>query len=177
MSRWQFSYSVPMIRWSYKLQNYGVRGVVNQWFKSYLSGRKQITSIRDSYSDIGSVTVGVPQGSVLGPVLFLLYINDICNAIPDAKIKLFADDSNLFLYDTSLSNLYHRANLSLTCLSKWFLVNRLSLSVDKTCYSIFGNQHNDSFTPNLQVEINGKAIQKIECCKYLGIYINNNLSW
>jgi len=52
-----------------------------------------------------------------------------------------------------------------------------SLSVDKTCYSIFGNQHNDSFTPNLQVKINGKAIQKIECCKYLGICINNNLSW
>ena len=121
--------------------------------------------------------MGVPQDSVLGPVLFLLCINDICNAIPDAKIKLFADDSNLFLYDTSLSNLYHRANLCLTYLSKWFLVNRLSLSVDKMCYSIFGNQHNDSFTPNLQVEINGKAIQKIECCKYLGICINNNLSW
>jgi len=103
----------------YKLQNYGVRGIVNQWFKSYLSERKQITSIiRDSYSDIGFVTVGVPQVSVLKPVLFFLYINDICNAIPDAKIKLFADNSNLFLYDTSLSNLHHRANLSLTCLSK-----------------------------------------------------------
>jgi len=75
---------------------------VNQWFKSYLSERKQITSIRDRHSDIGSVTVGVPPGSVLGPVLFLLYINDICNAITDVKIKLFADDSNLFLHDASL---------------------------------------------------------------------------
>ena len=91
-------------------------------------------------------------------------------------MKLFADDSNLFLYETSLSNLHHRANLSLTCLSKWFLANRLSLSIDKTCYSIFGNRH-DSFIPNLQVEINGKAIQRIECCKYLGIYIDNNFSW
>jgi len=93
--------------------------------------------------------------------LFLLYINDICNAIPDAKIKLFADDSNLFLYDTSLSNLHHRATLSLTCLSKWFLANRLSLSIDKMCYSIFGNQHNDSFTPNLQVEIMVKQYKKL----------------
>jgi len=119
---------------------------------------------------VGSVTVGVPQGSVLGPVLFLLYINDICNAIPEAKIKLFADDSK-FLYDTSFSKLYHRINLILPYLSKWFLANRLSLSIDKTCYSIFGNQHNDSFTPNLQVEINGKAIQKVERCRYLGTLI------
>ena len=133
---------------------------MNQWFKSYLSGRIQIKSLRNRYSDIGSVTVGVCQGSVFGPVLFFLYINDVCNAIPDATIKLFADDSNLFLYDTSLSNLHYRANLSLTCLSKWFLVKRLSLRIDKTYYSIFGNHHNDYFTPNLQVEINGKAIQK-----------------
>ena len=102
----------------YKLQNYGVRGIVNQWFKSYLSGRKQITSIGESCSDIGSITIGVPQGSVLGPVLFLLYINDICNAIPDAKIKPFADDSNLFLYDTNLISFYCRANQSLIYLSK-----------------------------------------------------------
>ena len=128
----------------YKLNNCGVRGVVNQWFKSYLSERRQITAIRDSCSEVGSITVGVPQGSVLGPVLFLLYINDICNAIPDTKIKLFADDSNLFIYDKSITNLYYRANQSLSQLSKWFLANKLSLNVDKTCYSIFGSQPYDS---------------------------------
>ena len=106
-----------------------------------------------------------------------MYINDICNAIPHAKIKLFADDSNLFLYDTNLINLYRRANQSLIHLSKWFLANRLSLSIDKTCYSIFGRQHIDSSALNVQVEINGEPIKKIECCKYLGIYIDSNLSW
>jgi len=75
------------------------------------------------------------------------------------------------------SYMIHRANQSLIYSSKWFLANRLSLSIDKTCYSIFGSQHNDSFTPYVQVEINGKPIQKIECCKYFGIYIDNNLSW
>jgi len=78
----------------HKLYNYGIRGVVHQWFKSYLSKRHQFISLGDSVSCVGHITTGVPQGSVLGPLLFLLYVNDICYAVPDTKIKLFADDTN-----------------------------------------------------------------------------------
>ena len=80
----------------YKLSNYGIGGVVYQWFKKYLSDRKQFISVAGVSSEIGSISMGVPQGSVFGPLLFLLYVNDIHKA---AKVKLFADDTNLFLYD------------------------------------------------------------------------------
>jgi len=89
----------------HKLYNYGIRGVVYQWFKIYLCKRQQFTSLEDSVSCVGHITTGVPQGSVLGPLLFLLYVNDICNTVPDTKIKLFADDITLFLCNKNLNNL------------------------------------------------------------------------
>jgi len=95
----------------YKLSNYGIRGVVHQWFKSYLTGRNQFTALGGFCSETALVSIGVPQGSVLGPLLFLLYINDIYNVIPNAKVKLFADDTNLFLYDKNLTSLFSSANI------------------------------------------------------------------
>ena len=79
----------------YKLQYYGVRGVVYDWFKNYLSGRFQYVSVNGVDSELTAVTCGVPQGSALGPLLFLVYVNDINKAVPDEQIKLFADDTNL----------------------------------------------------------------------------------
>ena len=159
----------------YKLYNYGIRGVVYQWFKSYLCKRRQFTSLGDSVSCVGHITTGVPQGSVLGPLLFLLYVNDICYAVPDTKIKLFADDTNLFLYDKNLNNLYKKASQSLHQLFEWFVANKLSLSIDKTCYSVFGIKLTD--LQNMELKINGCCIRLVESCKYLGIIIDRDLNW
>ena len=87
-----------------------------------------------------SVSCGVPQGSVLGQLLFLLYINDICNSVPGEKIKLFVDDTNLFIVAKSASELEVKANLHISNINKWLGANRLHLNTDKTCCSLFLNQ-------------------------------------
>ena len=76
----------------------GIRGVIYNWFASYLSNRRQYTAIGDNSSEVNVIKCGVPQGSVLRPLLFLIYVNDIHNAIPEVNIKLFADDTNIFVH-------------------------------------------------------------------------------
>ena len=89
-----------------KLAIYGIRGTVLQWFDSYLTNRKQYTALGDNKSELETVSYGVPQGSVLGPLLFLIYVSDIQYAISTAKVKLFADDTNLFLHNCNPAQLW-----------------------------------------------------------------------
>ena len=103
-----------------KLEIYGIRGIVLKWFTSYLNNRKQYTVLQNFESELECVTYGVPQGSVLGPLLFLIYVNDIQYAITNAKIKLFADDTNLFFYSKDTVKLFTLANVGMLQLSEWF---------------------------------------------------------
>ena len=121
----------------YKLNNYGVRGVVFDWFRNYLSNRKQYVCIGNCRSLLQNVNYGVPQGSILGPLLFLIYINDIQNCIPKSTVKLLADDTNLFVHGKTLSEAFYKANESVALLNDWFTANKLSLNIEKSCYSVF----------------------------------------
>jgi len=104
-----------------------------------------------------------------------IYVNDIQYAITNAKIKLFADDINLFFRSKDLIKLFTLANAGMLHLSHWFKVNKLSLNVDKTCYSVYGpNCKKDTA---LILHINGKVIQNVNCCKYLGIMIDSDMKW
>ena len=96
-----------------KLEYYGVRGIANEWFKSYLSGRKQYVSISGHDSDVKAIEVGVPQGSVLGPLLFLIYINDMHNAITYSTTRHFADDTNLLIKGKNLKQMKKHLNYDL----------------------------------------------------------------
>jgi len=158
-----------------KLQNYGVRGTVLQWFYNYLNKRQQYTVLPNYESETDVIKYGVPQGSVLGPLLFLIYVNDIQYAAPDSKIKLFADDTNIFFSDSDPEKLFSVANLNLTKLCEWFTANKLHLNLDKTCYSIFGQDIKDSST--IRLYVNRVIIPRVESCKYLGIIIDSKLKW
>ena len=114
-----------------KLHFLGVRGVANSWLTSYLSKRMQYVEVCDCMSDLLQVKCGVSQGSVLGPLLFILYINDICNASKVFDCILFAEDTNLCCSDNDINDLCEIINVELDKLNTWFSVNKLSLNIKK----------------------------------------------
>ena len=111
-----------------KLQHYGIRGLALDWFTNYLSHRHQYVKINDVQSSMLPIICGVPQSSILGPLLFILYINHIVNSAL-AIFIMFADDTNLFFKHTDLSTLYNIINTELSTISQWFKLNKLSLNV------------------------------------------------
>ena len=160
----------------HKLYNYGVRGIMYNWIKDYLTNRKQFTAVNNVSSTLGDIVCGVPQGSVLGPLLFLIYINDISIAVPDEKLKLFADDTNLFIFGSDWSVVEKRANICLKKMEKWFIANKLSLNAEKTCYTAFSCRSKQP-TPLLDLYINNQKLVKVDSCKYLGVIIDDSLKW
>ena len=110
-----------------KLNVYGIRGVANICLQKYLTNRKQYVVIDDRSSELLDMTCGVPQGSVLGPILFINYIKDICKVSDVVKCVLFADDTNIFCSERNLTDLQLTLNRELGKLSVWFSVYKLSL--------------------------------------------------
>ena len=119
------------------MNHYGIRGVSNDWFKSYRSNRNQYVSINGFHSGLTSINCGIPQGSVLGPLLFLLYINDFNQAIKFCKVHHFADDTNLLCLSNSIKKLNKLVNTDLKHLVNWLNPNKISLNVKKAEMVIF----------------------------------------
>ena len=159
-----------------KLDHYGIRGIGNSWFKSYLGNRSQFVSISGFDSMLKSIIHGVPQGSVLGPLLFLLYINDLHDAIKYSMVHHFADDTNLLLFDNTLKSLQKKINIDLKFLCHWLNANKISLNTNKTEYILFRHkQKSINFT--LKLKLNGKKLYSSSYIKYLGIFLDENLNW
>ena len=160
----------------YKLDHYGIRGVANDWLRSYLSNRHQVVCINGIDSNLKFTNIGVPQGSVLGPLLFLVYINDLNKAIRFSKTRLFADDTSLLTKGKSPKQLQKFLNLDLKNLCKWLKANKISLNTSKTELIIFKN-HKKAINFNFKIMINGRKLIPTNYVKYLGIYLDSNLNW
>ena len=159
-----------------KLRTYGIRGTALDWFKSYLFNRRQFVSFKSSASNISSINCGVPQGSILGPLLFLIYINDIINAAPLFTYVLFADDTNVFYSHPNIHTLIDTINSELNKLSSWFKCNKLSLNIEKNNFIRFSNIHSQNLRHD-DIFIDGLALNEKNDTKFLGITIDANLNW
>ena len=159
-----------------KLNYYGIRGVPQKWFQSYLSNRFQFVNINGTNSTIKPINIGVPQGSILGPLLFLIYINDLHRCIKYSKTYHFADDTNLLIIDKSLKKLNKHLNADLSALVQWLRANKISLNTKKTELIIFKSR-NKKISKTLNFRLSGQKLTPVNKIKYLGLIIDENLTF
>ena len=159
-----------------KLKNYGVSGLVLKWFESYLIGRKQQTRVGSRISDLVEILSGVPQGSILGPILFSIFINDLPTACIESTPYLFADDGALY-FDNIKRGDYANVKLEIQSIFKWLQANKLALNNDKTKLLIFDTNPNlDAVLVNVRNDLT-LVICECKSQKYLGLIVDNKLNF
>lgn len=175
---------VPHDRLLEKLWIYGIRGNTHQWFRSYLDGRKQYVQISHieadgqnsmHCSDLKSVNVGVPQGSVLAPILFSLYIADIVKYLDEYKLTLYADDLSILVAKDSLETIQQNCDNLMTKIILWFSTNKLYVNSGKTYFSIFHSRQKR--IENIEIKMGEVNLKQCENIKFLGIIMNDTLDW
>lgn len=164
----------------------GIRGIAYNWFHSYLTGRTQMTKVNDVLSSDGELKHGVPQGSVLSGLLFLIYLNNLCNGMFRGSLVAFADDTALFYRANSIGELEDNMQYDVNALRWWFTSNQMVMS-PKTKYIIFAfrkqvklnnplKYHNIDCSLELQ-NCTCQNLEQVENIKYLGLWVDSNLSW
>ena len=161
-----------------KLEFYVIKNTALRWFISYLSQRKQVCKIGSSVSEIKEITTGVPQGSNLGPLLFLLYINDLPNCLKSSVPALFADDSNLSVCGVTTEEIEDKLETYLNNVHNLLLINKLTLNVQKTEYMLIGSRQKLSqLKSGPDLHIGSEGISRVSSTKTLGVLIDENIAW
>jgi hypothetical protein len=164
----------------YKLNNMGISGVANAWIRSYLKDRKQIVSIKSEGSDYLSeeqtINVGLPQGSVIAPLMFILFTNDLPNEVTEGKLTLFADDTTHMIKSPNPEELYVETNTAVSQIEKWSRENNLFLNQEKTAVMRFQAKQERDASCTL-IWMNKKSIVEESQAKLLGVIIDNDLNW
>ena len=160
-----------------KLQAMGIKGGLLEWIEDYLSNRFQRTVCNNNLSTTENITCGVPQGSILGPLLFLVYINDIENVFCDVKFQLYADDTVIYYSGKNGKNVNKILQKGVDKFIEWSEINQLTINIKKTKVMIFGSRYNIKKNDNVEISIKGEILQTVPTCKYLGIYMDQNLNF
>ena len=146
--------------------------------RDYLTNRTQRCQLKGLFSDRKEVTCGIPQGSILGPLLFIIYINDLPNCLKITTPRMFADDTNLTAVGETLGEAEERAGVDLRNVQKWLSLNKLSLNIAKTEYILIASRHKITrIDVQPTVKINSQHIKRVKCTKVLGVQIDEHLSW
>ena len=156
-----------------KMKTMGCSNSAVKWFRSYLSDRKQLTDLSGTRSELDSITCGVPQGSILGPLLFLMYVNDMEIAV-HCKLILYADDSALLIPGRNLKDIEKQLSIELSCVNEWLVDNKLSLHLGKTESILFGQKRKIK-NKSLRVVCNDTKISSSSRVKYLGAELDQSL--
>ena len=160
-----------------KLALYGFRDESLEWFRNYLSGRRQRVAYGDEMSEWVNVRMGVPQGSILGPLLFTIFVNDLPAALSRSKVMLYADETTVYFADPSAQRVEEVLTEDLGRLSCWIAQNGLRMNLQKTQFLSMSRRCREEEAKRLQVMVNEEALEMSEEVKYLGVTIDRQLSW
>ena len=161
-----------------KLNAIGVRGIAGDWFDSHLSNSKQYCSLGDQKSSESLVTCGIPQGSCLGPRLFIIYLNDFEDCLVLSKAGMYADDTHVTVTSDSIEELFESAREEMMNISEWMRINNLSINPQKTEYMIIGHpRRTNKISSHEPLMLNGAEIKRVKETKSLGILVDEGLNW
>ena len=160
-----------------KLKRAGFADTSVNWLESYLTNRTQVTAVGNIYSSAKSVHIGVPQGSVLGPLLFIIYVNDLPSCIKHCNVSLYADDTVIYFSSSDISVVEDKLNSDLASLSRWLNENLLTLNETKCKFFIFGSNQKLAKIKKISLQINGCQIHDEDSFKYLGVIMHKNMTW
>ena len=158
-----------------KMRKYGIRGIALKFFENYLHNRKSFVKIGSKLSSLKTINIGIPQGSILGPIFFLIYINDLPNILKSTQPLMFADDTTISSSHSSCDVMLGGLNADLGRVVSWCVSNRLTINTQKTEALLFSNRLHD--VSDQRVVLGGDMVALSSSCRFLGVHLDSNISF